>query len=210
MRKTKRLLCISCFAIGTGLMVPSTTAQTQVPPTSSPPPVIIHTPPPIPATLSLRGTKILFYDFLDVREAEYTPAVLNEVESQLTQELGQDSINVHLVRFKDTPPGLTFANAIGGAMIPVAEVINSQKTKEAEIGIRYRLIAFPSDYQSIGSWRHYSIRWLVIDATNDQIILRSEYSGKHLVMWKESENAVARGKKLVDHIIMEMRAKSLI
>lgn len=215
MHNIKRLLTAACMTLGVVQAMPIL-AQTSEPSAVPSAPVVIRTPPPVPAPpvpatpASLRGTKILFYDFLDVREAEFTPAVLTEMESQLIGELGQNQVSAELIRFKDTPTGLSFANAMGGAMIPVGEVISSQKAREAEAGIRYRLIAFPADFQSIGAWRHYAIRWLVIDAATNQIVLRSEYAGKHMVMWKNSENAAARAKKLVGHIMMAMLSQSLI
>lgn len=183
-------------------------------PQAPPPPPMPMAPPAPPSlagpTPSLRGQSVMIYNFLDVREGEYTKKVIGEIERQLAAALNANGVTTQLVRFNETAVGMTFANSLGGATIPVAEVFRESQPKEAAAGIRYRLVAFPADYLVAGAWRHYVVRWLVVDAATNRAVFRSEYRGRHMVMFKNNEGAENRAKKIVDHVTTALKANAML
>ena len=54
------------------------------------------------------------------------------------------------------------------------------------------------------------LRFMLIDAAIDKTLLEYSYSGKHLVMLKNSENAEARSKKILDLAFAKLKAKGFL
>jgi hypothetical protein len=187
-------------------------------------PVVVHTPPPPvyynrplttqAPTEKLQNSKIYVYSFLDVREEYYSGKVLDQLDADLVGRLGEDMISLRILRFKNSPIGETYSAAQGlgqdSTMIPVGPVIEQNQADEKAFDARYRLIIFPANFSSVGAWRYYDIRWLLIDAKTGARLWNHLYSGKHLVMWSDSENAVARSKKILDELIKSLRADGLM
>ncbi len=94
-------------------------------------------------------------------------------------------------------------------MIPVGKTIGQNFIPERLSGAHFRLIVFPDNFTLAGVWRFYDIRFILIDAATDKQVLEYAYSGKHMVMLRDGENAVARSKKILDHAFAEMKAKGL-
>jgi hypothetical protein len=166
----------------------------------------------------LRGKSVYIYNFLDIRKDQYSEKVLSEIEEQLNSCFDMRKIRGTVIRSQTTPyytrneadweAGIT-APVISN-LIPVKKIIYSNLRKESEASPQYRLIIFPSDFQIQGAWRWYSVKWVMFDVQSNRPVWEHIYNGKHLVLWKESENAEARGRKIIRDAMEKMKAASLL
>lgn len=165
-----------------------------------------------PATLV--GSSIYIYSFLDVREDMFTPKVLGELDQYVENRFSQVSAKSVITHFKDSETGRNFADSLSygasGAMIPIKDVVFENLNREAEVGARYRLILFPASFDVAGAWRFYRIRWDIVEISTGRRVWSYLYSGKHLVIWSNSENADGRARKIVDAAFNEMHAQGLL
>lgn len=204
-------------------MVPPAPPRPMGQPTQPPPSVPMAPPaPPAPAftvaptPAKLQGSFVYVYSFLDVREGEYTSKVLDQFDSDLTARLQAQAIGSKILRFERSAASSNEFYA-GGSVngnesrsIPVMETVFRNLADEAAAKARFRLIVFPSRYTVAGAWRFYEIRFVLMDARSNRRVMDYIYSGKHLVMLKNSENAGARSKKILDHLFEELKSRGLI
>jgi hypothetical protein len=195
------------------------------------PPTIVPAPMPVPIPRkayvrpsTLRGSSIFVYSFLDVRERQFGPKVLDQVDQQLIVRLRYSGIQAKILRFHDSNPGKYFMASPGTSSgsflygysrssvdhVPIGEVVYSNLAAEREAGARYRMLILPSDYQSVGAWQYYTIRWIIQDIDSFQTVWSYEYSGRHLMLWKPDENAAKRGKKFIDNALTALTATGLL
>lgn len=194
-------------------------------PPARPAPVAIAPPaPPMPpapprvavAPAKLRGSLVYVYSFLDLREGLYTSKVLDRFDGDLTARLQAETIGSKILHF-DHSAASTGEFYAGGSLngsesreIPVMETIYRNLADEVAVKARFRLIVFPSQYTVAGAWRFYQIRFVLIDTRTNRRVMDYLYSGKHLVMWKNSENSEARSKKILDHLFAELKTRDLL
>lgn len=209
------------YAMAVMAMNGAAAATTPEPPAAPPPPVI-HLPPPVYhdplATQGMHekigGAPLYIYSFLDVREENYTPKVLAQLDGDLTAFFNGELVKTRILRFRSSPLGENYSASIGvgqdSTMIPVGPVIEQNLADEAAFGARYRLVIFPASYSSVGAWRYYDIRWILSDARTNARLWTHMYSGRHLVMWSDKENAAARSKKIIDDLERAMRDEAIL
>lgn len=165
---------------------------------------------PIEAGTSLKGSKVFIYSFLDLRETEFGPNMLGEVDKQLAAELGKSKVSTQVLRFKNSEPGRYFVLSNAGMTVPVKQVIDANAAAEAEAGTQYRLIIFPSNMRLQGAWKFYDIRWEVSEVKTGKRVWSTVSQGKHLTMWKADEDPAERAKTMVDAVVAEMRKGGVI
>ena len=197
------------------LVLPAPVAHAPIAvPVAVQPPLAFPPHQELPAPKSIRDTPIYVYSFLDFREAEFTRKVLDTISSDLTERLKAANCASQILEFRKTPQGefLSDAFAVGTSStpIPVRAVITGNAAQEAASGAKLRLLIFPARYDVAGAWRFYSIRWMLYVPGNNRPFLDYTYSGKHLVMWSNSENASARSKKILDAVFDDSKANGLI
>lgn len=189
-------------------------------PTPPPPPIVIPPAPPVAAVVekdTLRGNLVYIYSFLDIREDGYTGKVLDQLDADLLARLGTLTASGKVLRFKDSKLNrideFTASGSLNGSesrSIPVMQTIESNIQDEIASNARYRLIIFPSNYTVSGAWRHYEIRFVLMDTITNSRVMNYDYSGRHMVLFKESENATARSKKIIDALFAQLSAEGLI
>lgn len=170
------------------------------------------------ATMKLPGSFVYVYSFLDVRKDEYTPKVLAQFDADLVARLRALGISSKVFHFTESSRSQEefFANKVtDGAqsqsrMIPVGETIDGNVADERAAKARFRLVIFPDNFTLAGAWRFYDIRFMLMDIASGRTILEYAYSGKHMVILKNSENAEARSRKILDGAFAEMRAKGAL
>ncbi len=169
---------------------------------------------PLPAKLS--GSFLYVYSFLDVRQSEYTPKVLDQFDADLTARLNGFAVTNKILRYTESAKGKDefFAaktrEGEDSRSIPVSETIARNIEDERASKARFRLIVFPANFTLSGSWRFYDIRFILMDAATNKRLLEYTYSGQHLVMLRDSENAAARSKKILDAAFAELMAKGFL
>lgn len=171
--------------------------------------------PPLPAARGvLTGASIYAYSFLDVREDVYTPKVLDQIKTDLAERFGLIGAKLTSLAFKDTEVARRYSSAVrpglNSTYVPVELVMLRNRGQEREAGAKYRLLIFPSNYTVSGSWRFYEIRWELIEVRSGRRVWGYTYSGKHLVLWRSSENSKARSKKIVDALFAQLVKDRLI
>ncbi len=162
------------------------------------------------AGASLRGKKVFIYSFLDLRDAEFGPTMLAEIDAQLTAALGKSGAAARVLRFKDSDVGRSFAATSGGMTVPIGQTILSNGTEERGFGTDYRLVIFPSKMTLSGAWKYYDIRWEVFDAASGRRVWLGTSQGRHLTMWKNDEDPAARAKTIVDGAVAELGKSGLL
>lgn len=211
------------LAAGLGLFAASASQAQKVPPVAppAPPMPMIAVPPAIPvpmppapprpeAPASLRDSVVYIYNFLDLRQEQYGDKVLAQFDGQLTERLDHLGTRAKVLRYRNSPAMQASGANFGSTMVPVAETIFANLADEAATGAKYRLIVFPASYTLAGAWRFYEVRWVLVDVRTNRKLWSYLYKGKHLVMWRTNENAVSRGRKLVDAAWGELARAGLL
>jgi hypothetical protein len=160
--------------------------------------------------LSLKNSKIIAYSFLDVRDAEFGPSMLNEFDRQLADELLKSGITLSILRFKDSALGQQYSFTNSGMQIPVRDTIVANLANERSMGADYRLIIFPSQMTLRGAWKFYDVRWDLLDVRTGKRVWSTTSRGRHLTAWKSDELPEARAKTMVDGIVEELRKSNLL
>ncbi|HTX50053.1 MAG TPA: hypothetical protein VME40_11770 [Caulobacteraceae bacterium] len=168
---------------------------------------------------ALVGSSVYIYSFLDVRETEFSPEVLSEIDQQLVAGLKASGTTSTVLRFKDSLTGASYAQltmmpargrSSGSDLVPVAETIRSNQDAERAFNAKYRLIEFPSNFEVIGAWRYYTIRWILIDCSTNRSIWSYAYSGRNMIWLSNGERADSRGKTIVDALLTALRNGKLL
>ena len=198
-------------------MPPAPPAPPMILPPAPPAPPMFRPPaPPLgtaatPLPAKLQGSSVYVYSFLDVRQEQYTSKVLDQFDAELTRRLAALKIGSHILRFRQSRMNRSDEFYAGSAnresrAVPVMETVYSNLPEERAAQARFRLIVFPSDYTVAGAWRFYEIRFILMDAETSSRLWTYTYSGKHLVMLKDSENAEGRSKKILDKLFAELKS----
>lgn len=207
----------------------ATMAAAQAPASDAPPPPVIVPAPPAPPAPpvavggevqkpQLKGASLYVYSFLDVRRDEFGDKVLDQFHAQLVDALKHNGVSPQLQQFRDSLAGALWVprnvKAATGRRtyerVPVLETIAANRAQEQAAGTRYRLLVLPANFELIGAWRHYTVRWIVMDAATDRILWKRDYKGKHLTVWRTNENAEGRGRKLTEAGLGLMREDQLL
>jgi hypothetical protein len=159
---------------------------------------------------TLKGGKVIVYSFLDVRQAELGPTMLDEFDKQLVAALDHATVPSKVVRFRNTDAGRYFTFGDAGMNVPVKNTIQGNADDEKSFGAGYRLVIFPSEMQIQGGWRSYDIRWEITDVHTGQVVWSTLSHGKHLVNWKIDENAAGRAQVLIDSFVTELKTAHLV
>jgi hypothetical protein len=166
----------------------------------------------------LKGSFVYVYSFMDVREAEFGPQILNQLDSQLLAELDADGVRAKILRFKQSAVGQAYSqeeaithaapfeyHSPGSDLVPVSKTIAANAPDEAATGAGFRLIEFPSSFSTQGAWRYYGVRWDLIDATSGLRIWSRVYNGSHPVLFKNDEDAQSRAKAMLAAVIGDFK-----
>lgn len=163
---------------------------------------------------SLRGSTLYIYTFIDVRQREFGPKVIDAFDTQLVSRFGAVAVEAKVLRFGNS----AFAGQKtyrGGAMsgynvVPVERVIAANWKEERVSGARYRLIVVPSNYRISGAWQSYELHWVLFDVETGRQVWEYDYSGRHLMMLKRDENGAKRAKKFIDNAFVDLKKIGLI
>ncbi|MET0332908.1 MAG: hypothetical protein ABW190_01450 [Rhizobacter sp.] len=160
--------------------------------------------------VTIKNTKVYAYNFLDIRDAELGATMLDEVEKQFSQGLAASGVTLKVLKFKDSEVGKSFASVRGGMSIPIRRTVESNLEAERALPADYRLIIFPSNMLLQGAWRHYTIRWDLMDVKTSKVVWSSTSEGKHMVVVRSDETPAEKAKVIVDSAIAEMKANGLL
>ncbi len=164
----------------------------------------------VAAGSTLANARLQVYSFLDLRDVEFGPNMLGEVDRQLADALAQSSVAVQILRFKNSEPGKYFSSTNSGVRVPVRETIESNSAAERSFAATHRLIIFPSKMTLSGAWKFYDVRWELLEAGTGKLLWTTTSQGKHLNAWKNDEDPQARAKTIVDGVIAELRSSKLL
>jgi hypothetical protein len=169
-----------------------------------------------PLFAKLSGSFLYVYSFLDVRQNEFTPKVLDQFDDDLTTRLNGAGITSKILRYTESAKGkdefFAAKTQVGddSRAVPVSETIGGNLADERTTKARFRLIVFPANFTLSGAWRFYDIRFILMDTATNKRLLEYTYSGQHLVMMRDSENAQARSRKILDAAFAELKAKGFL
>lgn len=220
-----QMTAMTIGALGSLILAAQANA-TQDAPQKAPPPVVVVPappvviPPPAPPAVEkdkLKGNFVYIYSFLDVREDGYTAKVIDQFDADLLARLDTVSSDGKILRFKESKVSRSDEFFAGGSVhgsesrsIPVMQTIASNLQDEVASNARYRLIIFPSNYIVSGAWRHYEIRFVLMDTITDRRMMSYNYSGRHMVLFSNSENAASRSKKIIDALFEQLAAEGFL
>jgi hypothetical protein len=164
--------------------------------------------------------KLYIYSFLDVRESSLGKKMLAQLESQLSEALKKERVDVRQLWYgrsktaaeyalTEAPQFSTYGTSNSSVRVPVRETLVANRDEEAQFGAQHRLIVFPSQTRSTGTGAAYSIRWDIVDVTTGKV-LWSTTSTTHNVNWASNDELpVERAKAIVEGIVVEMRRAGL-
>lgn len=157
------------------------------------------------------------YSFLDIRKDEFGEQVLAQFHQQVMDALNKAGVKTNLQLFADSTAGALWMPSSkshnGGRVYetpPVVETIAANIEREKAAGARYRLLILPAEFELVGAWRYYTVRWIVMDTATDRIVWKREYKGRHLTVWRVNENAEGRGRKLTEGGLAMMREDKIL
>ena len=165
---------------------------------------------PVPNGMTLAKSRIYVYSFMDVRDSEFGPTMLAEIDSQLVAELAKASVTARVLRFKDSEAGKYYSTTNSGMSVPTGQTIVGNLANEKSLAANYRLVIFPSDMRIVGAWKYYQVRWELFDVTTNKQVWLATSQGKHLTFVKNDEDPQARAKTIVDGFIGELRKYRLL
>jgi hypothetical protein len=169
---------------------------------------------------SLVGTSVFIYSFLDFREAEFSPELLDEIDEQLETALKAHGTVSTVLRFKNSVVGTmyyprrerpVFGRSSESDQVPVDEVIGENEAAERAFHAKYRLVEFPDDFQVWqAGWRRFTIRWILIDCSTGEVVLNHAYTGRNFIWLSNGERSESRGKTIVDAFVSTLRKYRLL
>ena len=223
--KAVRRVAALIAALACGLPIPAG-AEPGDAPAATPPPVAVAPPaaprPPVmvaPAATKLQGAFVYVYSFLDVRDQQFGPRMLDQLDQQLTADLSAEGVSSKVLRFKDSTVGETFAQSgqqpgawgySGSDLIPVNQTIASNAADERATGARFRLIVFPANFSTQGAWQFYDVRWILIDAATGVRVWQNVYKTSHLTWWRNDEDSVNRAKGMLAKVMADLKGTGLL
>ncbi|MBB6342983.1 hypothetical protein HNP49_003171 [Pseudomonas fluvialis] len=160
--------------------------------------------------VSLKGTELYVYSFLDVRESFFGPNLLLEFSKQLSSNLNNLGVSTKISSFKETEVGKYYINTNADTVIPAQQAIAKNESIEKLYDTENRLIIFPSKMTINQAVISYEIRWELVDAKTGKIIWSTMSEGLHMNAWVPDEDPQPRAKKIVDAIITEMQRNRMI
>lgn len=161
------------------------------------------------------------YCFLDVMKDQYGVKVLELVRAGLARELSAAHVR-HEQRWSKDPqlaPNAAlvttrsydyFKGASESTMVPVGPMVASNRIREQEFGAAYRLIVFPSSTRATGLGWELSTRWVLMDATLDQVVWDTNSSMETFNFASVNENAEERAQTFVSGLIQEWKRVGFI
>ncbi|HEY3814015.1 MAG TPA: hypothetical protein VGL66_12390 [Caulobacteraceae bacterium] len=162
----------------------------------------------------LSGSFVYIYTFLDVREVEFGPRLLDQLDSQLMADLEKGGARAKVLRFKASQPAQAYAFKtqfpVRGSVystdpISVDETIQSNLADEAAVGARYRLVEFPVSVSVRGPHEYYAIRYTLIDCATGKTVWQVVNHGKHLIWVKVDEDAEGRARKMTEEVLEQLK-----
>lgn len=162
-----------------------------------------------PGFESVRGAPVYIYSFLDAREDQFGPTMLDRTTYQLSEQLAEKGVRTQLLTFKESPLGLSYVFSDTTGMLPVDAVIRRNQPAEAALGAKYRLIIFPAAFNLYETAQSYEIRWMLVDVVTDRIVWRTSTLGSRTIWSSNDEDAEQRATTLVSGVIAEMAASQL-
>lgn len=172
-----------------------------------------------PAPPTLAGASVFIYSFLDFRESEFSPQLLDQIDEQLEAALRAHGANSTVLRFKNTTIGSMYAQPrrklFGSSSqwdrVPVDEVIGENGPAERAFHAKYRLVEFPDDFEMFQTGgRRFTIRWVLVDCASGEILLNHAYTGKNLIWLSNGERAESRAKAIVGAFLSTLRDDRLL
>lgn len=164
------------------------------------------------------NSSVYIYSFLDFREAEFSPEVLDDIDERLATALKAHGTVSQELRFGDSVIGAIYAQygkqrlyGKSADSVPVDEVIGENQAAERAFKPKYRLIEYPENFQFWqAGWRRFTIRWVLIDCATGQVVLNHAYTGKDFIWLNNGERAEGRGKTIVDAFLSTLRSYRLL
>jgi hypothetical protein len=172
-----------------------------------------------PSQPSLVGSSVYIYSFLDFRQSQFSPQVLDQIDEQLEAALWARGTTSTVLRFKNTVVGSMYSQpkrrlfdpSSESAQVPVDEVIGENEAAERSFHAKYRLVEFPDDFkESEGAGQRFTIRWVLVDCSTGEILLNHAYTGKELIWWSNGERSESRAKAIIEAFLSTLRSHKLL
>jgi hypothetical protein len=169
---------------------------------------------------ALVGSSVYIYSFLDFREAEFSPELLDEIDERLEAALRARGTVSTVLRFKNSTIGAmyyprrvrpVFGRSSESDQVPVDETIGENEAAERAFHPKYRLVEFPDDFQVWqAGWRRFTIRWILIDCSTGEVVLNHAYTGRNFIWLSNGERSESRGKTIVDALMSTLHNYKLL
>jgi hypothetical protein len=171
-----------------------------------------------PAYTSQKEVKSIYiYSFMDVRETEFGPQYLKEVEQQLGPALEKHGIRSQQLWFKRSPVAKEYSMADtptaplrSSKRVPIAEVIRENIPNEKAFGGTHALILFPSSVRATGSGALLTVRWDLYDGETHNLEWSTLSDSNHYNWIKNDEAPKERAALFVEGALQQMKKSGII
>ncbi|AYV47153.1 hypothetical protein CFHF_01365 [Caulobacter flavus] len=162
------------------------------------------------AVEALNGTSIYVYSFLDIRDAEFGGRMLDELDRRIVADFGAFDVNASVMRFRSSRAGMLYAGGSYSGSVPVDAVVAGNTRAERQIGARYRLIIFPSDFRVLSAAQGYQIRWSLEEVATGRTVWTTVSNGSRTVWMSQEEDAAGRAGTITEGLMANMKQAGLL
>jgi hypothetical protein len=160
--------------------------------------------------ISIKGSRVYVYSFLDIRAKDIGQSLVNEVDAQLVSGLAESGVTSKALQFKHSEVGQSYSLTGGGMTVPIGPTIKANLAEERAFDAKYRLVIFPSVMRLQGAWKFYDVRWDLFDTQTNTLVWSGNSHGKHLSLYSNNENPKERAKTIVDSALAAFANSKLL
>lgn len=169
---------------------------------------------------------IYVYSFMDLREKEIGPKLMLHFRQQLTTQLKEIGIESRQLWFNDSPIRADFSivktpagtTQEGGSLVtrnvikavPIAQMVEANRSSESEFAPTHRMLIFPEDVFSGNARTGYQLRWDIVDARTGKLEWTTRSSTSNFNWWTSDEAPAQRARVLAEGIITQMRGNGVL
>jgi hypothetical protein len=159
--------------------------------------------------ISLKGKSMYVYSFMDIRDSEFGANMLKSLNKQLISGFEVEGTKVDVLDFSDSEAAMSYSMSNSG-QLPVEAFISKNQDAEQFFNADYRLLIVPSQMTLQGAWKHYDVRWNLIDAKTNKIVWRAISEGSHLTGMHNDENPDGRAKTILKGLFLQLKKDKFI
>lgn len=163
-----------------------------------------------PTHVTLVGSQVYVYSFLDIRNSEFGTRMVRAANEQIVEGLGARGVQSEFITYHQTEAGMATTSEGGSMVIPIDQIVASRRAYEQQIGADFRLLVIPSQMLVNSAAHDFEVRWVLVDTSDNRTVWQSTLRGSRTV-WvggndSDPEN---RARRFVEGLFVQMQQRGL-